>query len=679
MSPANVRQIIISLTLTILLLGVSASISMDPGEREELVVEKVAIETHAHSGLNFPGTQDGSIYSVTSLTTSYQHTCVILSDQTMRCWGAAGQGFLGNGYIWTNFWTPQYVNLGEQGGSSYATETASFGHHSCTIMTDNAVKCWGEAGHGQLGHSVHDGWHTNPFLATMGNVTPIEMAAGYHHTCSIYDDLELYCWGDNFFGQVGNNATVGGNEDVGYPTHIPLPQNRTAIAVNLGGNSGCTILDNGSGMCWGQNDQGQLGDGTQIDRYVPTPITAVPANRTLAALAVGVNTTCTILDDGNVACWGQNYMGQFGDGTYTSSNSSSYTSLPAGRTAIALDTGAQHACAILDDNSAVCWGNNSDGQLGDNTTNSSNVPVPVAGNHSFSAISTGYWHTCGIVTNGSVFCWGNHTGGRLGIGPEVDSDIPAWVNLTSGAAMLHGYLGERDHDDDGILSIFDSTPYPPPVCTAGHYLVGYECVDASPGHYVPNNGSTEQTPCANGTYQPFSGQTSCYQTDSGYYTDELGSIQQTACSPGSYQPGLGQSSCIDTTPGNYTGQSGSISQKTCDPGTYQPNHGQASCLDAAPGHFVLIPMQTNQIPCPPGFYQPIAGQTSCFSASAGYYAPGEASTQQYECEPGTYADRRGFDACDDADPGHYVPLSAAIEQLACSPGFNQPSMGMTEC
>ena len=73
MSPANVRQIIISLTLTILLLGVSASISMDPGEREELVVEKVAIETHAHSGLNFPGTQDGSIYSVTSLTLSLIH------------------------------------------------------------------------------------------------------------------------------------------------------------------------------------------------------------------------------------------------------------------------------------------------------------------------------------------------------------------------------------------------------------------------------------------------------------------------------------------------------------------------------------------------------------------------------------------------------------------------------
>ena len=680
MSHAARRRIYLPTLLALLLLGASASMTMDSEEKAELTVEETVLETHSTSNLNFPGMQDGSIYSVTSLTASFQHTCVILNDQTMRCWGDAGQGFLGNNDFWWEYWVPQYVSLGDNGGASYAVETSSWGHHSCTIMIDDAIKCWGEAGHGQLGHGVHGGFHSDPIGVAALYVTPVEIAAGFHHTCSIMDDYSLYCWGDNFYGQVGNNGTLGGaDEDVGYPTHIPLPHNRTAIAVNLGGNSGCTILDNGSGMCWGLNDQGQLGDGTQTDRNVPTPITAIPANRTLAALAVSTQTTCAILDNGRAVCWGLNDVGQFGDGTFTNSTSASYVSLPANRTAIAIDSGREHACAILDDNSAWCWGKNLDGQLGDNTTNWSNVPVPVAGNHSFSAISTGYYHTCGILTNASVYCWGYHGGGRLGIGIDVDADEPAWVNLTSGAAGLHGYLGERDHDGDGILSIFDQTPYPPPVCTEGNYLVGYECIDASPGHYVANNGSTEQTPCANGTYQPYSGQNSCYQTDSGYYTDELGSIQQTACSPGSYQPDIGQTSCIDATPGNYSTHSGSISQSVCTAGTYQPNFGQPSCLDADPGHFVLLQMQTNQIPCAPGFYQPIAGQTSCFSASEGHYAPGEASSQQLECEPGTYADRRGFDACDLADPGHYVPGSAAIEQLACSAGFNQPSMGMTEC
>ena len=396
MSPANVRRNCLSATLVIMLLGMSASITIDSDERKELPAEEIVIETHSNSNINHPGFHDGSIYTATSLTASTGHTCVILHDQSMKCWGDAGQGFLGNSYIWTEFWTPDEVHLGDQGGANTAKETASFGHHSCTIMTDNAVKCWGEAAHGQLGHGVHSGWHASPFLAVMGaNVTPIEMAAGFHHTCSIYDDYNLYCWGDNFWGQVGNNGTLGGaNEDVGYPTLIPLPQNRTAIAVNLGGDSSCTILDNGSGMCWGLNDHGQLGDGTMADKNAPTPITVIPSNRTLAAIAVGVNNTCGLLDDGSVYCWGNNSYGQHGDGTNSDSNltatTGAYASLPSGRTAISIDMGKEHVCAILDDNSVACWGDNTYGQLGDNTTNSSNIPIVVNGNHSFQAISTGY-------------------------------------------------------------------------------------------------------------------------------------------------------------------------------------------------------------------------------------------------------------------------------------------------
>ncbi|MAM99592.1 MAG: hypothetical protein CL986_01750, partial [Euryarchaeota archaeon] len=128
MSPAKVRRVCISVTLVILLLGMSASISMDSDERKELPAEEVSIETHSNSNINIPGFQDGSIYSVTSLTSSYQHTCAILSDSTMKCWGDAGQGFLGNGALWTEYWTPSDVTLSADGGSYLAIETASFGH-----------------------------------------------------------------------------------------------------------------------------------------------------------------------------------------------------------------------------------------------------------------------------------------------------------------------------------------------------------------------------------------------------------------------------------------------------------------------------------------------------------------------------------------------------------------------
>ena len=190
----------------------------------------------------------------------------------MRCWGDSGQGFLGNGDFWTTYWTPQYVNLGNQGGSAYAKETASMGHHSCTIMTDDALKCWGEAGNGQLGHGVHDGWHSNPFLAVM-NGTPIEITAGFHHGCAIMDDFSVSCWGDNSYGQVGNNASgqfpLPSDQDVGYPTHIPLPPGRTAVGMSTGGLSSCVILDNGSGMCWGYHSGGRLGLGIDVDSDEP--------------------------------------------------------------------------------------------------------------------------------------------------------------------------------------------------------------------------------------------------------------------------------------------------------------------------------------------------------------------------------------------------------------------------
>ena len=135
--------------------------------------------------------------------------------------------------------------------------------------------------------------------------------------------------------------------------------------------------------------------------------------------------------------------------------------------------------------------------------------------------------------------------------------------------------------DLGIISIFDSTPLPVDSCPPGQYLWDLHCVDASPGHYVPYYGMTQEFPCPEGTYNPDTGRNSCYDTTPGHYTNSTGSITQTDCPPGTYQPDYGQTSCLDVDRGHYS-NAGSSSGIPCAPGTHQPDTGQPSCLDADP-------------------------------------------------------------------------------------------------
>ena len=699
--PSNALPIL----LVVLLLGMSASATLYHDDRAELADDRPALE--AHSGLYSPGSQEGSIYSDSTLAASSYFTCVVLDetstatpahqDGTMKCWGDGATGKLGNG-SWSDQHVPGYVQLGYSGGPSLATEYYSYGHFGLARMIDGSIQGWGENGQNQIGCDTSPGGDPNcwwgggqntPLQTNMPSArTAIQVSPGLHHSCAIMDDQSVWCWGQNAQGQIGNgNAPVDVNQG---PVGVLMPAGRTAVALAGGSQYSCAVLDDGSAVCWGSNNFGQLGIGNFVDMDEPTAVTAVPSNRTIAAISGSQQTTYAILDDGSLVSWGRGQNGQFGDGTYTATSlTARYASLPAGRTAISIAGGLEHVCAILDDNSAWCWGNNSYGQIGDGTTGTSR-PLPTSvsmpGGQGVYVITTGSYHTCAIVSNASVHCWGSHEQGELGLGWDSltveprDSDIPAWVDLsgqntTSGG---HASLGERDADHDGILSIFDPTPWPVSSCPPGQYLFDLHCVDASPGHYVPYFGMTEEFPCPEGTYNPDTGQSSCYDTTPGHYTNSTGSITETDCPPGTYQPDYGQTSCLDVDRGHYS-DAGSVSGTPCAPTTYQPDTGQPSCLDADPGHYVTGTGQLDQTACSPGTYQPVAGQSGCFSASEGHYAPGFGSAEQLACEPGTYSPSTGRDACLPADTGYYVTDSGAIEQVACPTGSHQPTPASIGC
>ena len=675
---------LLALSLVVMMLGMSASfgIAEDSPSNEESQLTQVIEPRSTHGGLNIPGSTAGSVYSASTVFASWNYTCVVLNTNGMKCWGGGAMGRLGDGN-WDNSVYPVTVQLGNNAGISTATEVgAGLSHHTCAMMTDSTLQCWGEDWNGQNGHGSGGGWHGGdgtPVVVHMPTGrTALTVTAGGHHTCSIMDNSSLWCWGQAGSGQLG----TGSFADQNIPMLVLLPTNASPIAVSAGWDGTCIILQNNTGMCTGGNQDGQLGSGTQENTSSFTPISVLPPNSNLSAISMGASHTCGLLKNGSVYCWGLNTWGQLGDNTTEPRNDSSVqVILPAGRTAIAVDSGLHHTCATLDDNSAVCWGNNEYGQIGDNTTTGRLTPTAISfpGGIGVATISAGRVHTCAVVMNGSVYCWGAHHLGQLGNGLGVDSDIPMYVNLSTGGQIHHASLGERDLDDDGILSIFDDTPYPPPVCPMGQYVVGYECIEASPGNYTPTSGMSEQFPCPAGTYQPASGQASCYDAPLGHYVPSNSSVSAMTCLAGTFQNQTGQTSCIDAPPGNYTSGDGVSEPTMCGVGLYQPLSGQTSCLASDAGHIVETEGQTEQIACEVGTYQPGTGRSDCFSAEEGHYVSQEAAIEQTECEAGTYANERGSSECKLADPGHYVGSMAAAAQNACAPGEYQPQSSQTSC
>ena len=234
---------------------------------------------------------------------------------------------------------------GFQEGSVQTYSTLAAGlYHTCAILDDGSVSCWGYNSNGQLGDGTTTNRNTPTQTSSLGtDRTAVAISTGQHHTCAILDDGSVSCWGDNDYGKLGDGTTTDRNT----PTQTSsLGTDRTAVAISAGDYHTCAILDDGSVSCWGYNDYGQLGDGTTTDRNTPTQTSSLGTDRTAVAITAGDYHTCAILDDGSVSCWGYNSYGQLGDGTTTNRNTPTQTSsLGTDRTAVAITAGAlSHMC-----------------------------------------------------------------------------------------------------------------------------------------------------------------------------------------------------------------------------------------------------------------------------------------------------------------------------------------------
>jgi alpha-tubulin suppressor-like RCC1 family protein len=415
------------------------------------------------------------------------HSCAVVVTGSVRCWGYGGNGQLG--YRDTSpvgdDETP--ASVGPVGLGGHAVRVVAAGDsHTCAILDDGSVRCWGYGADGRLGYgSTND--VLDPGLAGPVNLGPGRTAtaitAGSAHTCAILDDGTVRCWGfggaGHQFGDgrlgYGNTSNVGDTPASTPATAGPvnLGPGRTAVAISAGGAHTCAILDNGSVRCWGFAFEGQLGYGNTMDiggvyadystqsAVTTTPDMAGPVNlgpgRTAIAISAGSDYTCVILDDHTVECWGSGAYGELGYGN-TNTVGNTPATIPAavgpmnlgpGRTALAISAGAAHTCAILDDHSVRCWGQATYGRLGyptlDSLGNQASIldpstvgAVDLGPGRTAVAISAGGEHTCARLDDGSVRCWGRGTYGRLGYcsnNSVGETDTPGSVgpvNLMSG-------------------------------------------------------------------------------------------------------------------------------------------------------------------------------------------------------------------------------------------------------
>lgn len=353
---------------------------------------------------------------VIQITAGSSHTCALTTDGKVYCWGYNRSGRLGDGTT-TDRSLPAPVNALPDG--VIAVEAG--GSHTCALTADGKVYCWGDNYSGQLG----DGTTTNRLTPVLVSGLPdgvTAISAGGRHTCALTASGAVYCWGSNSFGQVGDDTTTNRLTPVligGLPGD--------GISLSAGGYSTCALTASGRVYCWGNNNFGQLGDGSYVDRHVPTLAGALPEG--VKAISAGLFHTCIITNGDGMMCWGRNEFGQLGDGTKDNFRAAPQMVNDLSSGVLAISTGTSHTCARTA-SGVKCWGFNMAGQVGDGTTTDRLIPADVAGPPGeVVSLSAGGYFNCAVTRNTEAYCWGENYYGQLGDGTLGYRTLPVQVMI----------------------------------------------------------------------------------------------------------------------------------------------------------------------------------------------------------------------------------------------------------
>lgn len=378
------------------------------------------VETSTTCGVNDAGViiekcRDGELVekcnAVKALSAGTSHTCAVLRDQTLYCWGRNYFGQVGDGTQEDQL-TPVQLDL------ESVVDVAAGSHHSCALTEESDIYCWGSSADGKLGgdqdfEEPEEITEPEPVTGLGDHTIDRLVEIPMNHTCAVTTDDELICWGSNSWGQLGLSP-----DDVprtNEPTVVSQVSPLRDAATGTFGN--CVVDESQTLRCWGVNSHGSLGIGEEPQSTTtPTVVSGVGDVRQVSA---GTHHVCIINDDDAVYCWGDSLSGQVGNGV---SFSNPDPDGPEGNDWVVFEpaqltdlepirdifSARGHTCALTFDDQGYCWGGNAEGAFGNGDDTTQIVPTAVDWPQTFYTLSGGNGHTCGISYEGYVYCWGSN-------------------------------------------------------------------------------------------------------------------------------------------------------------------------------------------------------------------------------------------------------------------------------
>jgi alpha-tubulin suppressor-like RCC1 family protein len=354
----------------------------------------------------------------TGITGAGDDSCAVLKNEHIKCWGVDAEGQLGNGKKSEDQDVPV-----EAKNITTATQVTAEGDATCALLSTGHVKCWG----GSVGYTP---------VEIKSITSAVEVTDGGGASCALLSNGHIECWGVNEAGELGNGTHVEFTEQT--PSEVLDITDAIQITGGKAVNDGhvCALLSTGRVDCWGDNDYGQLGQGTsegpesclfESHACSVTPL-EVPGVTGAVRIGAGPADTCAVLSDGHVQCWGR-YIKRFEKVSYPQN---SPAEVPSITDATSVTSTQQGPCAVLSTGHVECWGFDEDGDLGNGEAGSGafqETPVEVSGLEDATQVASGEEHTCALLATGDVRCWGSNSGDALGDGEEhgLPKDVPVEV------------------------------------------------------------------------------------------------------------------------------------------------------------------------------------------------------------------------------------------------------------
>jgi alpha-tubulin suppressor-like RCC1 family protein len=396
------------------------------------------------------------------------------ANTRLLAWGSNGSGQLGDNSIVESLVPTPVTKTGVLAGETILTMAAG-SNHSIALLLDGTMATWGDNGYGQLGNGVTTD-SLVPVLVgknnALGDRTVVAIAAGQFHNLALCSDGTLVAWGYNFYGQLGNGLTSQSSAPVAVDKKGVLSQ-KTIVAIAAGTYHSFALCSDGTLAAWGYNGNGELGNGGTGFSPLPVAVntSGVLAGKTISAVVAGSFHNFALCTDGTLAGWGYNGYGQLGNNATISSSLPvlvDVSGVLAGKTITAAAAGYYHSTVLCSDGTLAAWGFNGDGELGNGGSISSLVPVAVnvggiLAGKTVANLSAGALHNLATCTDGTFITWGYNGDGELGIGSKVSSNVPVAVSQSPILAGERLLVGKSDRTALHSLSLVASPP--PPIVT----------------------------------------------------------------------------------------------------------------------------------------------------------------------------------------------------------------------